>query len=57
MFMKICNEYGVSNDLMKWRNQGYFTTWQSKTWQTGRPAHHIQMTTHSPDGLLRNRMI
>ena len=41
-FMKICNEYGVSNDLMKWRNQGYFTTWQSKAWETGRPAHHIQ---------------
>ena len=37
MFMKVCNEYGVSNDLMKWRNQGYFTTWQSKAWETGRP--------------------
>ena len=35
--MKICSEYGVSNDLMKWRNQGYFTTWQSKAWETGRP--------------------
>ena len=22
---------------MKWRNQGYFTTWQSKDWETGRP--------------------
>ena len=22
---------------MKWRNQGYFTTWQSKAWETGRP--------------------
>ena len=33
MFMKICNEYGVSNDLIKWRNQGYFTTWQSKAWE------------------------
>ena len=35
--MKICNEYGVSNDLAKWRNQGYFTTWQSKAWETGKP--------------------
>ena len=37
MFMKICSECGVSNELMKWRNQGYFTTWQSKAWETGRP--------------------
>ena len=37
MFMKICSEYGVSNNLMKWRNQGCFTTWQSKAWETGRP--------------------
>ena len=26
MFMKIYSEYGVSNDLIKWRNQRYFTT-------------------------------
>ena len=40
--MKICSEYGVSNDLTKWRNQGYFTTWQSKAWETGRPdTSHI----------------
>ena len=37
MFMKICSKYGVSNGLMKWRSQGYFTTWQSKAWETGRP--------------------
>ena len=37
MFMKICGEYLVSNDLMKWRNRGYLTTWQSKAWETGRP--------------------
>ena len=37
MFMKICSEYGVGHDLMKWRNQGYFTTWQSKAWETDRP--------------------
>ena len=37
MFIKICSEYGVNNDLAKWRNQRYFTTWQSKAWETGRP--------------------
>ena len=26
MFIKICGEYGVSNDLTKWRNQKYFST-------------------------------
>ena len=29
-FIAICSEYGVSNDLMKWRNQKYFSTWQSR---------------------------
>ena len=29
-FIGICSEYGVSNDLMKWRNQKYFSTWQSR---------------------------
>ena len=29
-FIKICGEYGVSNDLTKWRNQKYFPTWQSR---------------------------
>ena len=37
MFMKICSDYGVSNELMKWRNLGYFTTLQSKAWETGGP--------------------
>ena len=37
IFMKICSEYGFNNDLTKWRNQGYFTTWQRKAWETGRP--------------------
>ena len=36
MFIKICGEYGVSNDLTKWRNQKYFSTWQSRTWETGK---------------------
>ena len=37
-FKKICTEYGVSNDLTKWRNQKYFSTWQSTAWETGRPG-------------------
>ena len=36
MFIKICGEYGVSNDLTKWRNQKYFSTWQSRAWETGK---------------------
>ena len=32
----ICSEYGVSNDLTKWRNQKYFSTWQSRAWETGK---------------------
>ena len=35
-FISICSEYGVSNDLMKWRNQKYFSTWQSRAWETGK---------------------
>ena len=26
-----------SNDLTKWRNQKYFSTWQSRDWETGKP--------------------
>ena len=37
-FIGICNEYGVSNDLTKWRNQKYFSTWQSRAWETGKPG-------------------
>ena len=37
-FIGICSEYGVSNDLTKWRNQKYFSTWQSKGWETGKPG-------------------
>ena len=37
-FIGICSEYGVSNDLTKWRNQKYFSTWQSKAWETGKPG-------------------
>ena len=37
-FIGICSEYGVSNDLTKWRNQKYFSTWQSKAWETNKPG-------------------
>ena len=35
-FIGICSEYGVSNDLTKWRSQKYFSTWQSRAWETGK---------------------
>ena len=34
----ICSEYIVGNDLTKWRNQKYFSTWQSRAWETGKPG-------------------
>ena len=37
-FIGICSEYGVSNALTKWRNQKYFSTWQSRGWETGKPG-------------------
>ena len=37
-FIGICSEYGVSNDLTKWRNQKYFSTWQSRVWETCKPG-------------------
>ena len=37
-FIGICSEYGVSNDLTKWKNQKYFSTWQSRAWKTGKPG-------------------
>ena len=38
MFIKVCGEYGVSNDLTNWRNQKYFSMWQSKAWETEKPG-------------------
>ena len=38
MFIKICGEYGVSNDLTKWRNQKYISMWQNRAWETGKPG-------------------
>ena len=37
-FIGICSEYGVSNNLTKCRNQKYFSTWQSRAWETGKPG-------------------
>ena len=37
-FIKICGEYGVSIDLTKWRSQKYFSTWQSRDKETGKPG-------------------
>ena len=37
-FIGICSEYGVSNDLTKWRNQKYSSTWQSRAWETNKPG-------------------
>ena len=35
-FIGIYSEYGVSNNLTNWRNQKYFSTWQSRAWETGK---------------------
>ena len=37
-FIGLCSEYGVSSDLTKWRNQKYFSTWQSRAWETNKPG-------------------
>ena len=37
-FIGICGKYGVSNDSTKWRNQKYFSTWQSRAWEKGKPG-------------------
>ena len=37
-FTGICAEYEVSNDLKMWRNQKYFSMWQNKAWETGKPG-------------------
>ena len=37
-FIGICSEYGVSNNLTKWRNQKYFSTWQSRARETNKPG-------------------
>ena len=37
-FIGIYSEYIVGNDLTNWRNQKYFSTWQSRAWETGKPG-------------------
>ena len=46
-FIGICSECGVSNDLTKWRNQKYFSTWQSSTWETGTLLRNRMASPHS----------
>ena len=41
MFMKICGEYGVSNDLTKWRNQKYFQRGKVELGKQVNKACHI----------------
>ena len=40
-FIHTCSEYEVSNDLTKWRNQEYFSTWQNRAWETGSPGMSV----------------
>ena len=35
---KVSDENEDSCDLTKWRNQKYFSTWQSIAWETGKPG-------------------
>ena len=37
-FVEICGEYGVSNELTRWRYQKHFSTWQSRAWEMGKPG-------------------
>ena len=37
-FKKIYEKYEVSKDLTNWRNQKYFSTWQSRAWETSKPG-------------------
>ena len=57
MFIEICREYEVSNDLTKWRNQKYFSTWQSLNWETGKAGMTYINENSFPDGLLWDRMV
>ena len=36
--IKFSGEYGISNDLTKWSNRKYFSTWKSRAWETGKPG-------------------
>ena len=55
-FIKICGEYGVSNDLTKWRNQKYFSTWQSRAWKTDKSGMlYIYINENSFSGWIIER--
>ena len=56
-FINICGEYGVSNDLTKWRNQKYCSMWQSRACETGKPGMSYTNEIHFLNGLLRNQMV
>ena len=53
-FIGICSEYGVSNDLTKWRNQKYFSTWQSRAWETGKPGMSYINENSFPRWIIEN---
>ena len=38
-------------------NQKYFSTWQSRAWETSRPGMSYINVNRSPDGLSENRMV
>ena len=38
MKIKLVMKKKDSRDLTKWRNQKYFSTWQSRAWETGKPG-------------------
>ena len=38
MKIKLVMKKKDSCDLTKWRNQKYFSTWQSRAWETGKPG-------------------
>ena len=56
-FIGICSEYGVSNDLTKWRNQKYFSTWQSRASETGKPGMSYINENSFSRWILRNQMV
>ena len=38
MKIELVRKKRIISDLTKWRNQRYFSTWQSRAWETGRPG-------------------
>ena len=54
-FIGICSEYGVGNDLTKWRNQKYFSTWKSRARKTGKPGMSYINENSFSRWIMRNR--